>query len=178
MNRFNRFAIKYLIYCSPLMIIGVIGRLFTGSEFGFFNGNGPVYQIIGFFVISWFVLLTYYFFALVFNEGLKDKFVRRLTGLRENDEREAVLTGAISKRTFVSMIAALALLLFLSLLRIDVYRASEAEVPTGKGEQSLLGLAWILSNQKTTLKGISLVEQIYSNMMVCHSVQTGRFYLS
>ena len=37
------------------------------------------------------------------------------------------------------MIAALALLLFLSLLRIDVYRASEAEVPTGKRGTISLG---------------------------------------
>lgn len=126
MEKFNHYVIQFLKYSFPLVLIAV-----CGSFFGLKEGN-IIYDITGWTTIIWTMTLIYLFIAIAFVPSLRNKVVRKLAGIKENDEREIQITGQISKNVFITMIGACLLLLFLSALRFSVYKASEAEVGPGK----------------------------------------------
>jgi uncharacterized membrane protein (DUF373 family) len=143
MNKFNKHLITFLKYFSPVVAVAIFLSM-RG-----FNGNNFFYQFFGLGTILWTVLLFYFFFAVAFSENLKNTFVRRLAGIKENDEREFQLTGIVSKKTFIATTAFLILLLFLSVIRVNIYRDSEAEVKSGKHGTIQIGMGMTILNEKT-----------------------------
>lgn len=126
MERFNKICLQYLKYFWPTIVIAVILDLLG------YNGDGPnrkfleyVMDFLGVPGVLWLVVLFYFFFAVVLNEKIRNSFVRKLARIEEHDEREVYITGLVSKKTFISMVAMLVLLLFLSALTIDVYKTPQ-----------------------------------------------------
>ena len=131
MKRLDNYILKYFIYFSPFMIIPTIALEMNSKIKGYITGEGPLFTAWAVLGILWCVSFMYVMFSLVFNEKLKNIFIRKLARIRENDEREAQITGTISKKTFISSIAVLLLFIFLSVVNVHLYRASKEEVPKG-----------------------------------------------
>ena len=144
MNKFNHYIIQFLKYASPLVLIAVIGSIYN------YGGNSFIYELTGWTTIIWTACLIYIVFAVAFNEQLKNKFVRRLAGIKENDEREVQVTGKISKKVFISMTGIFVLLLFLSALRINIYRMSNAEAANGKHGTVQIGMGLSITPEEKT----------------------------
>ncbi|KHD88712.1 MAG: hypothetical protein OM95_07900 [Bdellovibrio sp. ArHS] len=93
MEKINRYIINFLKYGFPIVLIAV-----ALDRWGY-NSNREkvlsdfVFDLVGWMTVAWFVAVVYLFFAIAFNEKLKNSFVRRLAGIKENDERESYLTG-------------------------------------------------------------------------------------
>ncbi len=131
MKRLDKYILKYLLYFSPVMAISVAGLYMDQKTKDLMLGDGFLYNLWGGLIMLWCLAFVYMMFALVFSEQLKNLFVRRVARIHENDEREAQLTGTTSKKTFISSVAVLLLFLFLSVLRVHIYKASEVEIPKG-----------------------------------------------
>jgi hypothetical protein len=143
MEKFNKVVIKLLKYFSPIFVVAVILAM-NG-----YSGDNLFYDLIGSITVLWCSLAFYLFFAIAFNEKLKNAFVRRLAGIRENDEREFQITGVICKKTFISMTGILVLLLFLSALQVNVYKNDEAKTDDGKHGAIQIGMGMsILTSEK------------------------------
>ena len=134
MEKFNHYVIQFLKYASPIVVFTVVSEL-LGYKYDGFIG-----EVTGWTMIVWCASLIYIFFAIAFSEPLKNKLVRRLAGIKENDEREVQITGNVSKKVFISMMGVFILLLFLSALRVHVYRGTEAEFGEGKKGAIKLGM--------------------------------------
>jgi hypothetical protein len=76
-----------------------------------------------------------------------------VAGIKEHDERESQITGFVSKNTFIFMTGILILLLFLSIIRIDIYKDKDllARGKEGGMVRFGMGLHIIDSGDKTTI---------------------------
>lgn len=146
MKKVNTWILKYLKWASPVALLAVILSM-TGN-----SGYTLQHDIIGLATILWIVFLVYMVFMAAFNSLVRDTFVRKLSGIKENDEREAQITGLVSKKTFIFMTGILTLLLFLSIIQIDVLRYSHSS-ENGKKHWSVqlgMGMQFIESHEKKT----------------------------
>lgn len=144
MDKFNSLIFKLLKYLSLIVAIAL------SLDWLGFNDAKPgerlssyFFEFAGWMTVLWCATVIYTFFAIAFNEKVKNLVVRKLAGIKENDERETHLTGIISKKTFISITGGLVLLLFLSSLKINIYKASAAEIKNGK--HGMLGISMGLS---------------------------------
>lgn len=141
MDKFNSIVFNLLKYLSPIVALASV------LDWLGFNDAKPgerlsyyFFEIAGWMTILWCAVVIYTFFAIAFNEKVKNSVVRKLAGIKEHDERETYLTGLISKKTFISITGGLVLLLFLSALKINIYKASEAEIKNGKHGTISIGM--------------------------------------
>jgi hypothetical protein len=125
MNKINKFAIAYLKWASPIVLIAAILSGMGKS------GDTLFYSTIGWVTIIWVLLLIYITFALAFQDQLRNRFVRWIAGIKENDERESLIAGNSSKKTFIFMTGFIILLIFLSIIRIEIYK-NKIPDPNGK----------------------------------------------
>ncbi len=140
MKNFNQLTGAYLKWISPVAIIAAVLSMMG------YSGNTIWYDLLGWATILWIAVLIYTVFAVAFNPTLRDSFVRKLSGIKENDERETQITGQISKKTFIFMMGTLTLLLFLSVVRIDIYKGAEPSLNGKNGAISFgMGLRFIES---------------------------------
>lgn len=119
MKNFNNWILLYLKWTSPVAALAA-----TLSALGK-SGNTLFYDVIGWTTILWIVSLIYIVFVTALTPQLRNTFVRKLSGIKENDERETQITGLVSKKTFIFMTGILTLLLFLSVIRINIYQSTE-----------------------------------------------------
>lgn len=96
-NKLNQFAIGYLKWASPIAIIAA-----TLSGMGK-SDDTIFYDVIGVVTIVWILILTYLVFSLALQDQLRNRFVRWIAGVKENDERESLIAGQASKKTFIFM---------------------------------------------------------------------------
>ena len=135
MNNFNKWIILYLKWASPVALLAA-----TLSAMGK-SGNTLFYDITGCITILWIVFLIYLVFAMAFQNNLRNRFVSWLAGIKENDERESQITGFVSKSTFIFMTGILVLLLFLSVIRVDIYHNKDLIAQGKNGGMASLGMA-------------------------------------
>ena len=134
MNKLNKFVIAYLKWASPLALIAA-----TLSALGK-SGDTVFYDTIGWVTIVWVLLLIYLMFALAFQDQLRNRFVRWIAGIKENDERESFIAGKASKKTFIFMTGFIVLLIFLSIIRIDIYQNKTLNSVGKKNGEVRLGM--------------------------------------
>ena len=147
MNKLNKFVIAYLKWASPLALIAAILSALGKSD------NTFIYDILGWATIAWVFLLIYLVFALALQDQLKNRFVRWIAGIKEDDEREAFIAGIASKKTFIFMTGLIVLLIFLSVIRIDIYRHKTPNTDVkNHGEVRLgMGVEFIQSDNRDNL---------------------------
>ncbi|GIL17198.1 MAG: hypothetical protein BroJett040_09490 [Oligoflexia bacterium] len=107
-----------------------------------------LFDICGWGIVIWTTAVIYLFFAIAINKNLKNKVVRKLAGISENDEREAQITGVASKKTFITATGAMILLVFLSALNIVVYKYPQSLRTEGKNGAILIGMSLKLVEDK------------------------------
>lgn len=127
MKNFNKFVLLYLKWASP---IAVLAAALSGLGY---SGDNLFYDVTGWTTIIWIVFLIYMVLVTSLSPALRDSFVRWLSGIKENDERESQITGLVSKKTFIFMTGILILLLFLSVIRIDIYHKKDLIAQGKKG---------------------------------------------
>jgi len=135
MNKFNNFIIAYLKWISPLAIIVAVLSAMGKSS------NSLIYDILGISTIIWILFLVYLVFALTLQEQLRNSFVRWIAGIKENDERETFIAGQTSKKTFIFMTAFIVLLIFLSIIRIEIYQNKIPDLNGKNNGEIRLGMA-------------------------------------
>ncbi len=126
LERINYFAILYLKYAFPIVALAVALDQMHKS------GEGFLWEVLGVMTVAWVALVIYIFFAIAFQRTLRDKVVRKLAGIHENDERESYLTGVISKKTFTASMGIMILMVFLSGLQVNVFRYGPHEAMADK----------------------------------------------
>ena len=134
MTIFNKYVIQYLKWTTPIALIAAILSGLGKS------GDNLFYDITGWVTIFWIILLIYMVFMTSLSPQLRESFVRWLSRIEENDERETQITGLISKKTFIFMTGILTLLLFLSVLRIDIYQNKDLIAQGKKGGMVTFGM--------------------------------------
>jgi hypothetical protein len=75
------------------------------------------------------------------SETFRDVVLARLTCIRERDEREVFLTGKAVRTTFLTTLAILIFLFFLSCFQVSVYRVPPENAIDGKTGVITLGFA-------------------------------------
>lgn len=115
MNRINSIATKLMIY---LFIFALAAM--TIETLGTDSIPNIVRSILGSLTLVWLISVIYLVFALLFSKNLRNNFARKIAGIKENDEREVIIAGNASKKTFIFMISAITVLLFMSTFSFDV----------------------------------------------------------
>lgn len=181
MKNFNKWILLYLKWTSPIAALAA-----TLSALGK-SGNTLFYDVIGWTTILWIAFLIYTVFVTALTPQLRNTFVRKLSGIKENDERETQITGEVSKKTFIFMTGILTLLLFLSIIRINIYQNTELGADGKKhGEINFgMGLRFIEagtaestneSNRNYLVKYSGLPLTSDGTLIVVMLLQVGAFY--
>lgn len=163
MEKMNHYIIQFAKYFSPFAAIAVVMDLMG------YNTRGQqktlinyMFDIVGWGTMVWCVAVFYLFFAIAFNEKLKNSLIRWMAGIRENDERETYLTGQISKKTFITTTSLLILLLFLSALQVVVYQIPEAKRTPDKNGEIRIGMGFpLLADSTPTVENNEDPDKIY-----------------
>lgn len=144
MKNLNQWSFTYLKWMSPVAFVAAI--LSASGQ----SGSTPFYHVIGWVTSLWIVCLIYTVFSIGLSPERRNSFVRRLSGIKENDEREVQITGDVSKKTFIFMTGVLTLLLFLSVIQISIYRYADPSAVSGDNGAVKVGitLRFIESNSK------------------------------
>jgi len=146
MKRFDSVLLKVFLYGLPALVaLSVFAYLYSkgavnreASYAGFFNG------LAGLVIASEMALALYLSFRLLASAPFRDQVIARITLIRERDEREAHLTGKAARTTFVTTVALLILLFFLSCFQISIYRMPPEAAVDGKTGRVSLGLGFCL----------------------------------
>ncbi len=181
MKNLNKCILAYLKWTSPIALLAAVLSSMEMSGGTFF------YDLIGWITMVWIVFLIYTVFNIALSSQQRDSFVRWISGIKENDEREAIITGEVSKKTFIFMTGILTLLLFLSVIKINIYR--NTDTINGKNNGSItfgMGLRFVESENKSPViddlkrsyivkySGLPLTSD--GTLIVIMFLQVGAFY--
>jgi len=161
MKRLDSILLKVFLYGLPPVIVCAIFSYSHSPEFV----NPPtgylklLYNFAGFILAFWMMLSLYLSVRLMVSGSFRDKVLAKVTFLRERDEREVILTGKATKTTFLTSLAILIFLFFLSAFHVSIYRVPPEKAVDGKTGAVSLGVGFsLLENPKhakpndTTLK--------------------------
>lgn len=106
MNRFDRYALWYLVGASPIFITFMIWAsvVYDATERSSVL-NGGIWNYFALFFIPWIFDLFYIVIKMLFSKALRDTVMARLAGMKERDERESNVAGNAAKFAFLSTFA-------------------------------------------------------------------------
>lgn len=106
MNRFDRYALWYLVGGSPIFISFMIWASFVYNATERSSVlNGGIWNYFALFFIPWIFDLFYIVIKMLFSKTLRDTVMARLAGMKERDERESNVAGNAAKFAFLSTFA-------------------------------------------------------------------------
>lgn len=154
-SRIHKTILNFIKYFAPVVVIALIMNwLGLSSGKPELSVSYIFFEVVGWVTMIWCALIVYVFFLIAFNKEMKNKCVRTLAGIKENDERETYITGVASKKTFISITGILIMLVFLSSLQISVYQVPESEAKNGKRGTVAIGMGLkIIDDSKVTING-------------------------
>jgi uncharacterized membrane protein (DUF373 family) len=115
MNRFDKYALYYLVGTSPVFIIFMIWASMvypTATKQG--NIRGGFWDIFAWFFIVWILDLFYVVIKMLFSRKLRNIVMAKMAGVKERDERESIVAGNAAKFSFLSTFAILLVMLLFS----------------------------------------------------------------
>jgi hypothetical protein len=152
MNKIDSILLKIFLYGLPVVIV------FTA--FAYFYNSGVINHayaylrlmngLAGLAIAFWMMLSLYLSFRLIISEPFRDHILARLTFIRERDEREAILTGKATRTTFLTSLAILIFLFFLSCFQVSVGKLSPEKAVDGKHHYISLGIGFKLLDSHTS----------------------------
>lgn len=134
MKRFDSVLLRIFLYGIPLLVVyGAYAYIYCSSPGGrpddirrfFYNLGGLVLAV-------WMILSIYLSIRLMVSESFRDKVLSKVTLIKERDEREIMLTGKAVKTTFLTSIAILIFLFFLSCFQVSLYKVPPEAAIDGK----------------------------------------------
>ena len=134
MKRFDSVLLKVFLYGFPVVVVFAVYAYCYKEGFinhdhvflGFLNG------LAGLVLGVWIFLSLYLSVRLMVSEPFRDHVIARLTFIRERDEREALLTGRATRTAFMTSLAILIFLFFLSCFQVSIYKVPPEMAVDGK----------------------------------------------
>lgn len=143
-----------MLYSIPVIIFVGVWSSFQNEKEILELNNTFIYvvrEITSWYFILWFIGLLYFMFALTFSPKMRNMLLIKLTRIKERDEREVLITGEISKKTFLATLWILIILLFVSILNIDIGKIPKDQVVNGKEHRISIGLHFkLIENRSET----------------------------
>jgi hypothetical protein len=99
-------------------------------------------SVCGLFFSVWMALTIYLSVRLMASGSLRDQVLTKLTFMRERDEREAMMAGRATRTAFLTSLAVLVFLFFLSCFQVSVYRVPPELAVNGKTGFLTLGVGF------------------------------------
>ena len=162
MNKIDNILTKYFVYALPLLGLTFgLGLwkdpdLLSRSE-GFIR---HLWDFLGWIVIFWILISLYIFIKMVISSKFRDLTLKKFIGLKERDERESIITGDAAKLSLISTSALSVLLLFMSIMTVNIGKYPEKELFVNDKKHFItIGLNPLLenNNQKPkTAQGIEI----------------------
>lgn len=137
MRVLNNLIKKYVFFTSPFALLTLVAAAVLEDRPLSTAGWETLWQVAQFNLLIWLMAVLCLISSLIFFENDRNRVLLKLAGIRERDERESFITGIASKSTFLSTIALLILLLFLSLIQLRI----EALPTGGQGEGTDISLS-------------------------------------
>ena len=157
--KINVWIMKFVISFFLILSV-VIGGIALFSTKG--SGEGGEWMIIAVVAVVWFLAFIFFLANLILFTDFREYVLTKMTKSEPKDEREALLDGLASKKSFLSTLAVIIVVLFLSLFRLTLINPTDLERESGqKGILSLGFQTEFLVNNKTSAKEMS-IDQIYS----------------
>ncbi len=146
MKRLDSIFLKVFLYGLPLVIILAIFSYRYGlGRFQGLAGNFKLlYNFSGLVFAIWMLLSIYLSVRLMVSGSFRNLVLARLTFIRERDEREVMLTGRATRKTFLTSLAVLIFLFFLSCFQVSIYRLPPEKAVDGKTGIISLGFGFNL----------------------------------
>lgn len=146
MKRLDTRLLKIFLYGLP--IIAMLAIFAYAYSTGIIRQDVDYYEALnrftGLFLAVWVLLAFYLSLRLIISGPFRDQVLARLAFMKESDEREAILTGKATRTTFLTSLAMLILLLFLSCFQFSIYRVPPEEAVNGKTGKVTLGFGFYL----------------------------------
>jgi hypothetical protein len=143
MKRFDSILLKIFLFGLPVVII-----VFAISNQGMINQDKTflkwLWDLTGIIFATWMALSLYLSLKLMISEPLRNHVLTKLTFIRERDEREAMLTGRATRTTFLTSIAILVFLFFLSCFQVSIGKLPPDKAIDGKHHYLSLGIGFKL----------------------------------
>jgi hypothetical protein len=95
-------------------------------------------------LMIWFSVLLLFLILLLVHSSTRELVITRLTGMKERDEREQIIAGQAARSSFLVTFSFLILLLFVSVLSVDISKIPESEITAGKTKSLSIGLNFSL----------------------------------
>ncbi|MES2855266.1 MAG: hypothetical protein V4692_05360 [Bdellovibrionota bacterium] len=138
---------RYLLYVFPVVLFVVIwSQLQSEREIRSSSNLLTVglWEVTSWSLIIWFFLLPVFILILTFSQRAKDEFFKKISLIRERDEREELITGVATKRAFVSTLSLLILLVFLSAFKFNITKLPPEEAINGKSKTLSISMGFKL----------------------------------
>jgi hypothetical protein len=138
----DRIVSRIFLWGLPLVVVVAIGNSFINEDA--IANQPPIVQTLhglaGLVFGLWMAFALYLSARLVFSSDIRTEILPKLVSFKERDEREALLTGNATKKTFLTTLAILILLLCLSVFQVSFYQGPPEKAVNGKNKTITLGL--------------------------------------
>lgn len=148
--KINVWIMKFVMYFFVALTVVAIGiAVWPGPK----AGDNPFFIIVAASFVIWFLCFIFFLGNILMYVPFREYVLTKMTKSEPLDEREQLLDGVISKKTFLSTLSFLIILLFFSLLRIDVINPTDNERNSGQKGRLAFGLQTDIGVNKTIIVG-------------------------
>lgn len=128
MKKLARLIQTYLLYSLPFVITVSIWSQYQNG--GTSASDSPfvlraLWEVMSWNLMAWFVILILFLVTLLVNQDVRDQTLRRIANLKDRDEREEIFTGQAAKSSYISTMAIIIFLLFISVLQVNITRSPQ-----------------------------------------------------
>lgn len=143
MNKFDKILGRFVIFSVPLVLTLLVWGWISGNPDELSRSEGMtrlLWDTLGWNFMIWILCSLYLVIKMVIKKKFRDIILSKIAGVRERDERESLISGEAAKFSFLSTIAMLFLLLFLSIFTITVAKNPYGLDKSGKRGYISIGM--------------------------------------
>ena len=155
MNKLDKISLWYIGLAIPFIICLVIwGGVSDATALSLDQTvYGYIWDFLGWIFMIWIVISFYLLTKMVIRPDFREIILKRISGIKERDEREKIISGEAAKFSFLSTLAILFFTLFLSLIQIQIGKYPSEMKKEGKNGYITIGVNIDpMAIQKTTVK--------------------------
>lgn len=125
---------NYLLYAAPFVVLVMVWSSLREP-----NAQPPpnllttaVWELGSWNLMLWFGCLLVFLGCLLFASSAREKTLKRIANVRDQDEREELISGKASRRSYISTLSLLIFLLFISVFSLEIKRVPSEQAMDGK----------------------------------------------
>ena len=146
----RKIVIGYIFYTFPLTLVGllifvsyVLPDLPRSDEevikvFTEVVAKNPLCIIFGILIFVWTLISLFFSITMFFSKNNREAFLKKLSGIKERDEREVKIVGRALRASYLSTMTILLFLLFINLFYVEYSVKSVDNVESGQPRGSLI----------------------------------------